>query len=177
MLLDTLCVLGIDPGTRITGWGVIEKRGMTLVHVDNGAIITRSRDPLIDRLKVIHDGLMEVIERHGPTVGGIESIFVSRNVSSALKLGHARGVAMLAAANHGLELAEFAPQAVKRAVVGTGRAEKKQVAEMVRMILGLPEIPQEDAADALAVAIARAHRMNVELPVVSGRRARSRRRG
>ena len=175
--METLRVLGIDPGTRITGWGIVEKRGMTLTHVDNGAIITRSRDPLVDRLKVIHDGLQEVIVRHGPSVAGIESIFVSRNVASALKLGHARGVAMLVAANHGMEVTEFAPQAVKRAVVGTGRAEKSQVAEMVRMILALPEVPQEDAADALAVAIARAQRMQVELPVVSGKRARRRRRG
>jgi len=177
MLLETLCVLGIDPGTRITGWGVVEKCGATLRHVDNGAIITRSKDPLSDRLKVIHDGLDAVIRRHGPTVAGIESIFVSRNVASALKLGHARGVAMVVAANHGLEIAEFVPQAVKRAVVGTGRAEKSQVQEMVRMILGLPEIPQEDAADALAVAIARCQRLQIDLPVVSGKRVRRRRPG
>lgn len=153
-------IMGIDPGSRITGYGVVEKSGSSVKHIDNGAVITSPKMPLGERLLRIHEGLSEVIARYEPETVAMETVFVSKNVSSALKLGHARGVAMLAASQNGLEVHEYAPTEVKKAVVGTGRAEKKQVQEMVRMILGLPEIAQEDASDALAVAICRCHHHN-----------------
>jgi len=128
-----------------------------LKHIDNGAVITSPKAPLGERLLKIHEALREVIARYEPETVAMETVFVSKNVSSALKLGHARGVAMLAASQSGLDVHEYAPTEVKKAVVGTGRAEKKQVQEMVRIILGLPEIAQEDASDALAVAICRCH--------------------
>lgn len=150
-------ILGIDPGSRITGFGLIEKDGNRLIHVDNGAIFTRSDAPLSNRLKTIYDGLTEVIADHAPTMVAVERIFVAKNALSALKLGHARGVAMLAGVNAGLPVAEYTAVEVKQAVVGYGKAAKKQVQQMVRVLLNLPEIAQEDASDALAVAICHAH--------------------
>ncbi|MDK2848794.1 MAG: crossover junction endodeoxyribonuclease RuvC [Desulfuromonadales bacterium] len=150
-------ILGIDPGSRITGFGLIEKDGNRLIHVDNGAIFTRSDAPLSNRLKTIYDGLTGVIADHAPTMVAVERIFVAKNALSALKLGHARGVAMLAGVNAGLPVAEYTAVEVKQAVVGYGKAAKKQVQQMVRVLLNLPEIAQEDASDALAVAICHAH--------------------
>jgi crossover junction endodeoxyribonuclease RuvC len=150
-------ILGIDPGSRITGFGLIEKDGNRLIHVDNGAIFTRSDAPLSNRLKTIYDGLTEVIADHAPTMVAVERIFVAKNALSALKLGHARGVAMLAGVNAGLPVAEYTAVEVKQAVVGYGKAAKTQVQQMVRVLLNLPEIAQEDASDALAVAICHAH--------------------
>jgi crossover junction endodeoxyribonuclease RuvC len=150
-------ILGIDPGSRITGFGLIEKDGNRLIHVDNGAIFTRSDAPLSNRLKTIYDGLTGVIADHAPTMVAVERIFVAKNALSALKLGHARGVAMLAGVNAGLPVAEYTAVEVKQAVVGYGKAAKTQVQQMVRVLLNLPEIAQEDASDALAVAICHAH--------------------
>lgn len=145
--------IGIDPGSRIMGYGVVEADGNRLVHIDNGAIFTNPDDPFPERLKQLYDGLSEIIEKYGPQVASIEDIFYSKNVKSAMKLGHARGVAMLAGANKGLEIFEYSATAIKSAVVGYGRAEKGQVQQMVKILLKLPEIPQADAADALAAAI------------------------
>ncbi|MBW6512583.1 MAG: crossover junction endodeoxyribonuclease RuvC [Desulfuromonadaceae bacterium] len=150
-------ILGIDPGSRITGYGVIEKTGNRLVHIDNGPLVTKSTAPFADRLKQIYDGLGEIICRYAPEVVAVEQIFVARNVNSALKLGHARGAALLAGVNANLPIFEYTALQVKSAVVGYGRADKQQVQQMVRVLLSLPEIAQEDSADALAVAICHAH--------------------
>ncbi|BCR04191.1 crossover junction endodeoxyribonuclease RuvC [Desulfuromonas versatilis] len=150
-------ILGIDPGSRITGYGVIEKQGNRLIHIDNGAIFTRSDADLADRLKLIHDGLCRVIADYAPEAVAVESIFVAKNALSALKLGHARGAALLVGVNHGLPVHEYSALQVKNAVVGYGKAAKQQVQQMVKVLMNLPEIAQEDASDALAVAICHAH--------------------
>jgi crossover junction endodeoxyribonuclease RuvC len=150
-------ILGIDPGTRVTGYGIVEKQGNRLIHVDNGAIYTHSKNELAVRLKTIHDELCRVIAEYGPETAAVEQIFVAKNVLSALKLGHARGAALLAAVNHHLPVFEYTALQVKNAVVGYGNAAKVQVQQMVRILVNLPEVAQEDASDALAVAICHAH--------------------
>jgi len=150
-------VLGIDPGSRITGYGIVEKQGNRLIHIDNGAIQVGTRENFSSRLEGIYAGLQQLIAEYQPEAAAIEQIFVSRNVSSALKLGHARGAAMLAAVHGGLDVHEYTAMQVKSAVVGYGRAAKGQVQQMVKALLNLPEIAQEDASDALAVAICHAH--------------------
>ena len=165
-------ILGIDPGTRITGYGIVEKIGNRLRHVDNGAIYTRSGDELALRLQTIHHGLGEVITRYAPEAVAVEQIFVAKNALSALKLGHARGAALLAGVNAGLPVYEYTAMQVKSAVVGYGRAGKGQVQQMVRALMNLPEIAQEDASDALAVAICHAHSHGLvdRLQQVAGKR-------
>ncbi|MEZ4483408.1 MAG: crossover junction endodeoxyribonuclease RuvC [Syntrophotaleaceae bacterium] len=162
-------ILGIDPGSRITGYGLIDKQGNRLLHVDNGAISTRSDAELADRLQIIYHDLQKVIAEYAPDAVAIERVFVAKNAQSALKLGHARGAAMLAGVNAGLPVAEYSALEVKSAVVGYGRADKQQVQQMVRMLLKLPEIAQEDASDALAVAICHAH-SNTVSALLAGRR-------
>lgn len=156
-------ILGIDPGTRTTGYGIIEKVGNRLIHIDNGGIFTRADMALADRLKVIYDGLSHVIKVYAPDVVAVEQIFMAKNPLSALKLGHARGIALLSGVNHGLCVFEYSALQVKSAVVGFGKAEKSQVQQMVKTLLKLPEIAQEDASDALAVAICHAH-TNINRP-------------
>lgn len=146
-------VLGIDPGSRITGYGIVEQHGNKLVHIDNGAIFTDSASDFPGRLKTIFDGLSAIIEEYRPDQVAIENIFFSNNVQSALKLGQARGAAIVAAVNAGLPVSEYSALQVKQAVVGQGRAEKGQVQKMLKALLGLPETAQADASDALAVAI------------------------
>jgi len=150
-------ILGIDPGSRITGYGLVEKIGNRLRHMDNGAIITNSKAPMPERLQIIYRQLNRIIDEYAPQAVAVERIFVAKNALSALKLGHARGVAMLAGVNAGLPVAEYSAVEVKNAVVGYGRAAKTEVQHMVRVLLALPEIAQEDASDALAVAICHAH--------------------
>jgi crossover junction endodeoxyribonuclease RuvC len=150
-------ILGIDPGSRITGYGIIEQKGNRLIHIDNGAIFTRSDESLAHRLQTIHAALNDVISRYAPDTVVVEEIFVAKNALSALKLGHARGAALLAGVNAGLPVYEYSAMQVKSAVVGYGRAGKTQVQQMVRVLMNLPEIAQEDASDALAVAICHAH--------------------
>ncbi len=145
--------MGIDPGTRVLGYGVIDGSGSRISHVDSGVISTNPGIPLPERLKKIYDGLLLVIDRHHPEVLSIEDLFYHRNVKSALSLGHARGVAMLAGTNRGLEVFEYSATAIKTAVVGYGRAEKGQIQQMVKVLLNLSAVPQPDAADALAAAI------------------------
>lgn len=152
-------VLGIDPGTRHCGFGIVEARsGSRIAHVAHGVISPRATDPLEKRLTVIFDGLTEAIRQHQPQACAMEEIFFAANVKSALVLGHARGVAMLAAARAGLEVTGYAPTLIKQAVVGTGRAEKEQVSRMVSVILGIPAVEKADASDALAIAITHATR-------------------
>ncbi|MDO9068628.1 MAG: crossover junction endodeoxyribonuclease RuvC [Deltaproteobacteria bacterium] len=146
-------VLGIDPGSRITGYGIVDQADNKLVHVDNGAIFTDKAADFAGRLKKIFDGLSEIIAQYRPDEVAIENIFFSTNVQSALKLGQARGAAIVAAVNAGLPVAEYSALQVKQAVVGRGRAEKEQVQKMLKALLGLPETAQADASDALAVAV------------------------
>lgn len=152
-------VLGIDCGTEYTGYGVVEQtRDGELRCLDFGAIRLSPREPLPRRLERVFTRLSELIAVHQPELVAIEDVFYAVNVKSALKLGQVRGVAMLAAAAGGVEVCEYAPLAIKSAVVGYGRAEKAQVQQMVTSLLRLPEVPESpDAADALAIAICHVH--------------------
>ncbi len=150
-------ILGIDPGSRITGYGLVEKQGNRLIHLDNGAIQTRARDDFPGRLQIIYRELCALIEQFRPDAVAVEQIFVAKNALSALKLGHARGAALLAGVNADLPVHEYTAMQVKSAVVGYGKARKEQVQQMVKTLLNLPEIAQEDASDALAVAICHLH--------------------
>lgn len=146
-------VLGIDPGTVRTGWGVVESDGARLVGIAAGVIVVPESAPLEQRLARIFDELTEVIGTHAPTACAVEDIFFAKYPAAALKLGHARGVALLAAARGGLTVSAYPPALVKRSVSGSGRAEKQQVARMVGAMLGWVTLPAIDATDALAVAI------------------------
>jgi crossover junction endodeoxyribonuclease RuvC len=150
-------VLGIDPGSRITGYGIIDKEGNRLVHVDNGAIFTDSHRDFPMRLQRIYRGLTEIIAQYRPDAVAVENIFFATNVQSALKLGQARGAAIVAGVNAGLPVFEYTALQVKQAVVGHGRADKQQVQKMLKALLNLPEVAQEDASDALATAVCHAH--------------------
>ncbi len=155
-------VLGIDPGSRFTGFGVVEKEGNRLRHVAHGVIVAHRGDPPFEeRLLRIHLGLQEVLALHEPTVVAVEGIFHYKNALSALKLGHARGVALLTARLAGMEVHEYKPTVVKQAVVGTGRADKQQVSKMISLLLGIVEPSNDDAADALAVAICHCQRRHI----------------
>ena len=146
-------VLGIDPGSRRTGWGVVQLEGTRLRQIASGTISISSSLALPARLRTIHQGLLEVVSAHRPEVVAVEEIFFSKHANAALKLGHARGVALLVAAESEIEVHEYPPAIVKRTVVGRGAADKVQVGRLVTALLGLRAAPQEDAADALAVAI------------------------
>lgn len=146
-------ILGIDPGSRVTGYGVVEQAGSRIIRVDHGEIRIKKGEPFTRCLSRIYDELTEVIGRTKPDAVAIEDIFYGKNVKSLIKQGHVRGVALLAASRSGLPVHEYSPLEVKKAVVGYGRAEKQQVQVMVQAILRLGEILPEDASDALAVAI------------------------
>lgn len=146
-------ILGIDPGSLVTGWGLVEAIGNQLHHLSHGTITTSAADCLPLRLSAIHRGLGEVIARHRPSLVSLEKVFFARNVQSALKLGQARGVALLAAAEHEVGVAEYSAAEIKVAVVGYGRATKQQMQKMVGVMLGLRGAIRADAADALASAI------------------------
>lgn len=148
-----MIVLGLDPGTRHFGWGVIERRGSRLVHLGHGIVHTDESASIAVRLVQIEAELDAVVREHRPTVASIEAIFFAKDAQAAAKLGHARGVALLVCARASLEIHEYPPSRVKRAVAGHGRAEKGQVAQMVKVVLGLPAPPKADAADALALAV------------------------
>jgi len=151
-------VLGVDPGTAMTGFGLVERRGSSLALIEYGCLQTSSEDPLPYRLLQIHDGLEALISAHRPDLIGVERLFFNRNVQTAFAVGQARGVALLVAARHGLPVLEFGPHEVKMAVTGYGRAPKEQVQRMVQALLGMAVLPRpDDAADALAVAICSAH--------------------
>ncbi len=153
-----MLVLGVDPGTATTGYGLVLRTGNHLEHVANGVIQTPPHQPMPLRLQTIHRELGRLCLLHRPDAVSVERLFFNRNVSTAMLVGQARGVILLAAADAGLEVEEYTPLQVKQAVVGYGKAEKRQVQEMVRVLLALRDIPRpDDAADALAVAICHAH--------------------
>ena len=152
-----MLLIGLDPGLQTTGWGVIEAQGNRLRHIANGAVKSRATDALADRLLALHDGLMAVIAAHTPDGAAVEEVFVNTNPQSTLKLGQARGVVLLVAARSGLPVAEYATRLVKKAVVGVGNADKRQIRAMVERLLPGCKVAGEDAADALAVAITHAH--------------------
>ena len=149
-------ILGIDPGLRNLGWGVIDVDGSRLAHVANGICLSAG-EGLADRLVSLFEQLSEVVHRHAPDSAAVEQTFVNKDGAATLKLGQARGVALLVPGRAGLVVSEYAPNAVKKAVVGVGHADKRQVAHMVRLQLPGVEISGADAADALAVAICHAH--------------------
>jgi crossover junction endodeoxyribonuclease RuvC len=162
-------IFGIDPGSARTGYGCVESDGSRHRLIACGAITTPSADPFPQKLLSIHNALAKLIRRCRPDCVAIENVFYATNVRSALKLGHARGVAMLAAVEAGLPVVEYTPAEVKQAVVGYGRAEKRQVQSMIKLILGLDEPPSpDDAADALAVAICHVHRSRSPVGAASG---------
>lgn len=152
-------ILGLDPGLRHTGWGIIETKGNELRHIANGVITPKvTKDTsLAVRLNLLYDGLCGLISEWVPEAAAVEEVFMNKNPLSTLKLGSARGVVLLAPARAGLEVAEYPANLVKKSVVGTGHADKEQVMMMVKMLLPKAEVRSEDAADALAVAICHAH--------------------
>jgi crossover junction endodeoxyribonuclease RuvC len=172
-------VIGIDPGSRLCGWGVVDLVGGRPVSVDNGVVVLNENRPLAERLGVLFDRLGDVLREHSPTCAAVEGIFQHRNARSALILGHARGVALAVLARTGLEVAEYTPQQIKKAVTGTGRADKGQVQIIVARRLELPEPPQADAADAVAVALCHAQHvafpLPTNLPMLPSTRARGQR--
>lgn len=153
-----MIVLGIDPGTSLMGFGVVEENGQHVRSLEYGCLRTVAGRPRAERLATLYDGVTDLIARHEPDRLAVEELFFNRNVTTALSVGEARGVVLLAAQKAGLPVMEFNPMLVKQSVVGYGRAEKQQVQSMVRVILGLAEPPRpDDAADALAIAICALH--------------------
>jgi crossover junction endodeoxyribonuclease RuvC len=155
--MAVLRIAGFDPGLSRTGWGVIDFSGTKLVHVANGVITTKASQSLGIRLAALHEGIRAVLTLHEPHSVAVEQAFVAKDPVAALKLGHARAIALLAAAEAGLEIAEYAPNHIKKSVVGAGHADKVQVQAMVRRLLPAARFEAADAADALACAIAHAH--------------------
>lgn len=156
-------ILGIDPGSRITGYGVVRDTGRGCEYVASGCIRT-GRGELSERLRAVFSGVSEVIRTYGPVTMGIEQVFMARNADSALKLGQARGAAIVAGAEAGLQIAEYTATQVKQAIAGTGGADKQQVQMMVMHLLKLLEKPQLDASDALAIALCHAHHRQSLVP-------------
>lgn len=150
-------LIGLDPGLRVTGWGVIEARDNRLTHVADGAVKTDEAAPMSARLAALFEALAQVIDLFTPEEAAVEETFVSRNPSSTLKLGQARGVVMLAPARAGIPVAEYSTNLVKKSLVGAGHAAKNQVELMIRILLPGAELATPDAADALAVAVCHAH--------------------
>lgn len=161
-------VMGIDPGTAKLGWGVVERIGTRLVHVAHGTVKPKGQC-LADKLVYIDRQLTAAVAEFEPTAAAVESIFFSKNAQSAAKLGHARGVVLLSLRRSGIEIAEYPPARVKRAVVGRGRADKNQVSRVIMSMLGLPALPQEDAADALAVAVTHLNVAQFEAAIATAR--------
>ncbi len=155
-------ILGIDPGSRTTGFGVIKMQGQKIHYLASGCIKIKE-GALSDRLNQIYDGIAQVVQSYKPDEAAIEQVFMAKNADSALKLGQARGVAMVAMAQHALMVAEYSARQIKQAVVGTGAADKTQVQHMVTQMLSLSATPQADAADGLAVAICHGNALNSAL--------------
>jgi crossover junction endodeoxyribonuclease RuvC len=150
-------IIGIDPGLRRTGWGIVTIEGSRLSYIACGAVEPSPKADLADRLAAIHEGLRQVIHDHAPDEAAVEETFLNKDPRSTLKLGAARGVAMLVPAQAGLKVAEYAPNQVKKSVVGAGHAEKEQIRMMVKVLLPKAEFRTDDMADALAIAICHAH--------------------
>jgi crossover junction endodeoxyribonuclease RuvC len=156
-MANAIRILGLDPGLRRTGWGVVVCEGARLSWVAHGVIAPSEKLPFAERLLILFDGVCEIIDRHAPHEAAVEETFMTANGSSTLKLGHARAASLIAPAKAGLSVAEYAATEVKKAVVGTGGADKTQVAFMIARLLPAAGGPTQDAADALAVAITHAH--------------------
>jgi crossover junction endodeoxyribonuclease RuvC len=150
-------ILGIDPGLRRTGWGVVDVDGNALRFVAAGTVRSDETTSLADRLCQLHDGLQAVLDLHRPDEAAVEATFVNKDAAATLKLGQARGIAMLVPARAGLAVAEYAPNAVKKTVIGVGHGDKKQIQMMVKVLLPKSTVDTADAADALAIAICHAH--------------------
>jgi crossover junction endodeoxyribonuclease RuvC len=169
--MRTVRIAGFDPGLSRTGWGVIEFSGTRLSHIANGVVTTKSADDLGNRLAMLHAGLRAILELHAPDAVAVEQAFVAKDPVAALKLGHARAIALLAAAEAGIAIAEYAPNHIKKSVVGVGHASKEQIQAMVRRLLPAVRFEAADAADALACAIAHAHlastRVRIEAALAS----------
>jgi len=167
-------ILGIDPGSRLCGYGLIKARGNKLEYIASG-VIKMSTQAFPERLDIIFSNISEIIEEHHPDYAAVEDVFMGKNAASALKLGQARGAAIVACTHYKLPVAEYSARKVKLALVGKGQADKKQVQQMVKSVLGLSTVPPEDAADALAVAVCHANTENTLVRmagVKSGRRGR-----
>src|SRR5215469_5527763 len=150
-------ILGIDPGLRRTGWGVIASEGNRLVFLACGSLATQDGAALATRLLAIHDGLRRVLDEHAPDEAAVEATFVNKDASATLKLGQARGIAMLVPAIAGLPVAEYAPNLVKKTIIGVGHGEKAQIRMMISVLLPKADPKSHDAADALAIAVTHAH--------------------
>jgi crossover junction endodeoxyribonuclease RuvC len=150
-------ILGIDPGLRRTGWGVVAIEGNRLMYLACGSLATQDKAALAIRLKTIHDGLRDVIAQHAPDEAAVEATFVNKDAAATLKLGQARGIAMLVPAIAGLPVAEYAPNLVKKTIIGAGHGEKAQIRMMIGVLLPRAEPQSDDAADALAIAVTHAH--------------------
>lgn len=160
-------ILGIDPGYAIVGYGALEFDGNKFKVIEYGAITTDASMMMFDRLKSIHDDLSQVIERTNPDFMSIEELFFNSNQKTAINVAQARGVLLLSALNHGVEIFEYTPLQVKQAVAGYGRADKNQVQQMVKLLLGLEKVPKpDDTADAIALAICHGHSYNPRRPIL-----------
>jgi len=156
-----MIILGIDPGSITMGYGLIEKKGNKLIHLENGAVYMK-KEPLSVKLEMIYNQLTEVINEYNPEVMSIENIFYAKNIQSTIKLAHARSIPILLARQKEMLIYQFTPLEVKKSVTGYGRADKSQMQDMVKMLLKLPEIADEDASDALALAMTYAHLPNFQ---------------
>lgn len=156
-MANAIRILGIDPGLRRTGWGVVDVDGNALRFVAAGTVRSDETTSLADRLCQLHDGLVAVLDLHRPDEAAVEATFVNKDAAATLKLGQARGIAMLVPARAGLAVAEYAPNAVKKTVIGVGHGDKKQIQMMVKVLLPKSAADTADAADALAIAICHAH--------------------
>ncbi len=168
-MAQAIRILGLDPGLRRTGWGVIAVEGSRLSHIAHGVIAPKDTLPLSDRLLALFEAVSEIIVLHSPDEAAVEETFMTANGASTLKLGHARAAVMIAPARAGLTVDEYAAKVVKKAVVGTGGADKSQVAFMIARLLPAAGSPTADAADALAVAIAHAHARTARRRIENGR--------
>lgn len=155
-------VIGIDPGSRVCGFGVLEARNGSIAYIASGSIAPKSTLELSERLKVIYDGLVNVISEHRPEAISIEDIFFAKNARSAIKLGQARGVALLAASSSGIKIHEYSPTKVKLALTGRGRANKTEMQKMLCTLLGVSEFDSPDASDAVAIALCHIHLSRIE---------------
>ena len=159
-------ILGIDPGLRRTGWGIVEIDGNRLAFLGCGSVTTNDKDDLATRLLVIHDGLLRVLDEFRPAEAAVEATFVNKDAKATLKLGQARGIAMVVPARAGVPVAEYAPNLVKKSIVGVGHGDKTQVRMMIGVLLPKADPTSDDAADALAIAVTHAHhRQSVRIKV------------
>jgi len=156
-MAETIRIIGIDPGLRRTGWGVVDSLGNSLRFVASGTVRSDDKADLASRLCQLHDGLAEILHSHMPHEAAVEATFVNKDATATLKLGQARGIAMLVPARAGLRVAEYAPNAVKKSVIGVGHGDKKQIHMMVKVLLPKARFDTDDAADAIAIAICHAH--------------------